>query len=252
LTRFFDFAQNGGDVTPLEERISYKFRNSLLLAEALTHPSLRHEMPGQGFDNQRLEFLGDAVLQLVITIHLYNRFPEAAEGILTKFRARLVSKDRVKLYSASLGLGGCLLMGRGEEANGGRERLSSLVDAFEALVAAIYLDGGWKAAERFILDVTREDLDKIEEDSHFDENPKGRLQEILQSISPAPPVYEVVAEKGPEHERIFEVQALWQGVVIGHGSGRHKQQAEFEAARDALRLKLWTKNTTADPSKRSL
>lgn len=239
-------------MTPFEERIGYKFRNSLLLAEALTHPSLRHETQGGGFDNQRLEFLGDAVLQLVITVHLYKRFPEAAEGILTKFRARLVSKDRLKLYSASLGLGGYLLMGRGEEASGGRERLSSLVDAFEALVGAMYLDGGWKAAECFILEVTREDLDKIEEDSRFDENPKGRLQEILQSISLAPPVYEVVAEKGPEHERIFEVQALWQGVVLGHGSGRHKQQAEFEAARDALRRKLWTENTTDGPSKCSL
>src|SRR5436853_4555784 len=125
------FIKNG-NVSPLEERIGYKFRNSLFLAEALTHPSLGHEMQQHRFDNQRLEFLGDAILQLVITEHLYGKFHAEPEGQLTKLRSRLVSRDTLKKHALALDLGHYLLMGRGEEASGGRARTSTLADAFEA------------------------------------------------------------------------------------------------------------------------
>src|SRR6266516_3093562 len=144
-------------VSPLEERIGYKFRNSLLLAEALTHPSLSHETQRYHFDNQRLEFLGDAVLQLVITEHLFRRFGGEAEGQLTKLRSRLVSRETLKMHAAALDLGRYLLMGRGEEASGGRDRTSTLADAFEALIGAIYLDGGLDTARKFILTQARTD-----------------------------------------------------------------------------------------------
>ena len=138
-------------MTPLEERIGYKFRNSLLLAEALTHPSLGHEAQRYHFDYQRLEFLGDAVLQLVITEYLFRHFGAEAEGQLTKLRSRLVSREALRSHAATLDLGRYILMGRGEESSGGRGRTSTLADAFEALIGAIYLDGGLEAAKEFIL-----------------------------------------------------------------------------------------------------
>src|ERR1022692_4488929 len=139
------------NVSPLEDRIDYKFRNPLLLAEALTHPSVRHETQRHHFDNQRLEFLGDAVLQLVITEHLYGHFKDEAEGKLTKLRSRLVSRETLTVHAAALELGRYLMMGRGEEASGGRERNSTLADAFEALVGAVYLDSDLATVRLFIL-----------------------------------------------------------------------------------------------------
>src|SRR5882762_12022210 len=139
------------DVHPLEQRIGYKFRNPLLLAEALTHPSLGHETQQRHFDNQRLEFLGDAILQLVITEYLFGHFGDQPEGQLTKLRSRLVSRDALKAHAAALDLGQFLLMGRGEEASGGRARISTLADAFEALIGAIYLDGGLEETRKFLL-----------------------------------------------------------------------------------------------------
>ena len=228
-------------MSPLEERIGYKFRNSLLLAEALTHPSLGHETQRYHFDNQRLEFLGDAVLQLVITEYLFRHFSGEAEGQLTKLRSRLVSRETLKMYAVTLDLGHYLLMGRGEEASGGRERMSTLADAFEALIGAIYLDGGLDTARNFILAQARSDLERIAEEP-VDINPKGHLQELLQSISPRSPVYQLVSQSGPEHEKTFVVQAVWEGMVLGQGSGRSKKQAETTAALEALQLKRW-KNT---------
>ena len=202
-------------MSPIEERISYKFRNSLLLAEALTHPSLGHETQRYHFDNQRLEFLGDAVLQLVISEHLFRRFGSEAEGQLTKLRSR-----------------------RGEEASGGRERTSTLADAFEALIGAIYLDGGLDTAREFILAQARADLAQLAEEP-IEINPKGHLQELLQSISPRSPVYELISQSGPEHEKRFVVQAVWEGIVLGWGGGRSKKQAETAAALEAMKLKRW-------------
>lgn len=225
-------------MSPLEERIGYKFRNPLLLTEALTHPSVGHEAKRDHPSNQRLEFLGDAVLQLVITERLFRHFNEEAEGSLTKLRSRLVSRDTLRTYAVNLGLGAHLIMGRGEEASGGRERASMLGDAFEALIGAIYLDSGLEEARGFILEQAKADLERIAE-APVDINPKGELQELLQSVSPNSPGYEVISQSGPEHEKSFVVEARWEGMVLGKGSGRNKKQAETAAAEDALRLKLW-------------
>jgi ribonuclease III len=232
-------------MSPIEERIGYKFRNSLLLAEALTHPSLGHETQRYHFDNQRLEFLGDAVLQLVISEHLFRRFGGEAEGQLTKLRSRLVSSETLKMHAAALDLGRYLLMGRGEETSGGRDRTSTLADAFEALIGAIYLDGGLDSAREFILTQAHSDLAQLAEEP-IEINPKGRLQELLQSISPRSPVYELISQSGPEHEKTFVVQAVWEGIVLGQGSGRSKKQAETAAALEAIKLKGWEKNAKPD------
>jgi ribonuclease-3 len=242
------------DVHPLEERIGYKFRNPLLLAEALTHPSLGHETQQRHFDNQRLEFLGDAILQLVITEYLFGHFGDQPEGQLTKLRSRLVSRDALKTHAAALDLGQFLLMGRGEEASGGRSRVSTLADGFEALIGAIYLDGGLEKTRKFILAQAQQDLAQLAEEP-VDINPKGYLQELLQSISPRSPVYEVVSQTGPEHDKRFVVQAVWEGIVLGKGRGRSKKQAETAAAEEAMELKRWKKAkraTKSDKKKKKL
>lgn len=225
---------------PLEERIGYKFRNPLLLAEALTHPSLGHETQQRHFDNQRLEFLGDAILQLVITEYLFGHFKDQPEGQLTKLRSRLVSRDALKMHAANIDLGQFLLMGRGEEASGGRARTSTLADAFEALIGAVFLDGGLEDTKKFILTQAKNDLALLAEEP-VDINPKGNLQELLQSISPKSPVYEVLSQTGPEHDKRFSVQAVWEGIILGKGSGRSKKQAETAAAEEAMQLKRWKK-----------
>lgn len=225
---------------PLEERIGYHFQNPRLLTEALTHPSLAHEKQKKQFDNQRLEFLGDAVLQLVITEHLFARYSEAGEGRLTTRRSRLVSRESLKVRAARLGLGWHLLMGRGEEASGGRQRDSTLGDAFEALLGAIYLDSDLETVRRFILEEMKEELERLEEEP-LEVNPKGQLQELLQAISPRSPVYELLSQHGREHERVFHVRVLWENQVLGEGSGRSKKQAETAAALAALKGQLWTK-----------
>ena len=227
-------------MTPLEERIGYKFRNSLLLAEALTHPSLGHEAQRYHFDYQRLEFLGDAVLQLVITEYLFRHFRGEAEGQLTKLRSRLVSREALRMHGATLDLGRYIMMGRGEEASGGRDRTSTLADAFEALIGALYLDGGLDVARNFILTQTRADLEDLAE-KPVDINPKGELQELLQSISAHSPVYELISHSGPEHEKTFVSQVVWEEIILGQGTGRSKKQAETAAALEALKLKRWEK-----------
>lgn len=225
-------------MNPLEERIGHKFRNSLLLAEALTHPSLGHETQRHHFDNQRLEFLGDAVLQLIITEHLYAMFPREAEGRLTKLRSRLVSREALRGHAQKLDLGQFLMMGRGEEACGGRTRTSTLADAFEALLGAIYLDTNLDTARRFVLTLAAEDLALLEMEP-VDINPKGHLQETLQAISPRSPVYELLAESGREHEKTFVVRVIWEGMALGEGVGRSKKQAETAAAAAAMQNRLW-------------
>src|SRR5437763_1308124 len=234
--RFFSAA----NVHPLEQRLGYAFRQAALLQEALTHPSVGHEKQRHHQDNQRLEFLGDAVLQLVITEYLYSHFPREREGRLTKLRARLVSRDALKTHAQGLDLGRHLLMGRGEESSGGRVRASTLADAFEAIVGAIYLDSDFATARGFVLREARAALEHVREEP-IDINPKGQLQEILQSIAMHGPTYEVLSATGPEHAKTFVVEVRWEGIVLGHGTGLSKQAAEVEAASDALENKLWEK-----------
>lgn len=225
-------------MNPLEARIKYKFRNSLLLAEALTHPSLGHETQRHHFDNQRLEFLGDAVLQLIFTEYLYDRYDTLPEGLLTKIRARIVSREGLRVLAERIEIGRYLMMGRGEEASGGRDRPSTLSDAYEALVGAIYLDSDFVTVRRIVLAESRELLDDLEVDPP-DTNPKGRLQELLQSISPQSPTYPIINQSGPEHQKRFVAKIVWGGRELGEGIGRSKKEAETAAARDALAKQLW-------------
>lgn len=223
---------------PLESRIQYKFRNSLLLAEALTHPSLAYESQKPHFDNQRLEFLGDAVIQLIITEELYNRFPQAPEGQLTKLRSRLVSRNALANFANEIELGNYVMLGKGEESSGGRRRHSTLADAFEALIGAIYIDSGRKAAKEIILRLIEGELNHLES-SPDEKNPKGELQEILQAIQPQAPIYQIIGESGPDHRRVFQAEVSWNCMVLATGKGKSKKEAEARAAAEALRLQSW-------------
>jgi len=234
-------------MNPLEQRLRYKFRNPLLLAEALTHPSLGHETQRHHFDNQRLEFLGDAVLQLIFTEYLFDRYQDATEGQLTKLRAKLVSREGLKIHAQAIDLGKYLMMGRGEEASGGRERSSALSDAYEALIGALYLDSDYVTARRIVLTEAREHLELLHLDAS-DSNPKGRLQEILQSISPESPTYPIIDQSGPEHEKRFVARIVWGGQELGEGEGRSKKEAEVAAARVALERELWKKMALPAPT----
>jgi ribonuclease-3 len=222
----------------IEKIIGYKFTNSLLLAEALTHPSLAYETQRPHFDNQRLEYLGDAVLQLVLTDELYRANPAFGEGRLTKIRSRLVSRDALWRFAKQIQLSNFLLLGKGEESSGGKERASTLADAYEALIGAIYLDGGLSAAKDFVLSQSTAAIaDAVDEPD--ESNPKGRLQELLQAISQTSPSYRIVQQEGPDHAKIFEVCVEWEGRLLGLGRGGSKKEAEFEAAIQALKDTVW-------------
>jgi ribonuclease-3 len=226
-------------MNPLEARLRYKFRNPLLLAEALTHSSLGHETQRHHFDNQRLEFLGDAVLQLIITEYLYERYPDCPEGTLTKARASLVSRSGLQRLAQELNLGHFLMLGRGEEYSGGRSRPSVLSDALEALIGAIYLDSDYVTVRRVLLHAARTHLESLDIQSDT-ANPKGELQEKLQAISPISPTYPILDQSGPEHAKLFTARVAWRGAILGEGMGKSKKEAEVAAARDALSKKLWT------------
>ena len=224
----------------IEATIGYTFANPLLLAEALTHPSLARETKHTRFDNQRLEHLGDAVIQLILTEELFQRFPQFGEGQLTKLRSRLVSREALCQLANKITLGHYLFLGKGELSSGGRERPSNLADALEALVGAIYLDGGLAAARRFIFTNFREFIEKIVAQPE-EMNPKGELQEFLQAIAPSSPAYRLIGQEGPDHLKSFLVEVTWEGITLGQGSGKSKQEAEISAATEALRERRWEK-----------
>jgi ribonuclease-3 len=225
---------------PLESRIHYKFRNSLLLAEALTHPSLAYESQKPHFDNQRMEFLGDAVLQLIVTEELFRMFPDFPEGRLTKLRSRVVSRRALARFAMAIHLGDYVLLGKGEEATGGRRRLSTLADAFEALIGAVYLDSGAQQARDLVIRLFESEISSMVS-SPEERNPKGELQESLQAIHPEAPGYRIVSESGPDHRRVFQAEVSWRGLVLAMGKGKSKKEAEARAAGEALRSRLWEK-----------
>lgn len=218
----------------LEKEIGYHFKDRQLLIEALTHSSIALDKINHLFDNERLEFLGDAVLQLIITEHLFHLFPDFKEGQLTKIRTRLVSRTALKAYAAALNLGKYLIMGRGEEASGGRERASILGNSFEALIGAIHLDGGLDASRNFILKNAKEHIEHILVQPE-EINPKGKLQELLQSQGSQAPIYELVDESGVAHSKHFRCRVLWNEEQLGIGEGRSKKEAEVAAANQALK-----------------
>jgi ribonuclease III len=221
------------DLEILQDRLGYHFRNRQLLQLALTHPSVAHEQATTIQHNQRLEFLGDAVLQLVLTRELYDKFPGVDEGPLTKARAQLVNRRSLAEQGRDLNLGACLVLSRGEELNGGRGRPSALADAFEALLGAIFLDSGFEAAREVILRQFRTIFGELEVIPSLD-NPKGELQEKLQARSPDPLQYELRSVRGPDHDRVFECAVHYRGQELGRGLGKSKKEAESQAALDAL------------------
>ena len=228
----------------LQEQLGYTFRDESLLRLALTHPSVAHESPGSTQHNQRLEFLGDAVLGLVLTRELYDRFPALGEGPLTKARAQLVNRRTLAAEARRLGLGDSLIVSRGEEASGGRQRQSALADAYEALLGAIFVDGGYDAAREFILRSLGGMFGALTEIPNLD-NPKGELQEFLQATSPDAPQYEMTYASGPDHDREFECAVFHGGIELGRGRGKSKKEAESQAALRALR-KLRSTSTDSD------
>ena len=217
----------------LQEKLGYTFRDERLLLLSLTHPSVAHETPGGAPHNQRLEFLGDAVIGLVLTRELYEKFPTLGEGPLTKARAQMVNRRTLAHEARRLGLGHDLVLSRGEEASGGRDRPSALADAFEAILGAMFLDGGYDAARDFILRCFRDAFGELAQVPNL-ENPKGELQELLQSRSPEAPQYELKGASGPDHDRVFECAVFHQGVELARGRGKSKKEAESQAAVAAL------------------
>jgi ribonuclease-3 len=222
----------------LQEHLGYRFNNPLLLELALTHPSATVErQTGTQVNYQRLEFLGDAVLQLVFSSELYTRFPDANEGVMTKARAQLVNRHTLAAKGRRLSLGEFLILSHGEEQNGGRHRLSALADGFEALLGSIYLDSGYESVKTIILHLFEDSFGQIQHAPDLS-NPKGELQEIIQSKSGEPPRYLLESASGPDHDRIFECTVRHLGVELGRGRGKSKKEAETQAALDALqRLK---------------
>jgi len=221
------------NLTDLQARLGHSFHDEALLRLALTHPSVAHEKGAAIEHNQRLEFLGDAVLQLALTRELYEKFPAFDEGPLTKSRAKLVNRRTLAIHGRSLTLGEHLILSRGEESHGGRERSSALADAFESVIGAIFLDGGYEAERAFILREFGPSLHEMAAPPLL-ENPKGELQELLQAKSPDAPRYHVVSATGPDHDRVFECTVHHSGVELARGSGKSKKAAESEAALSAL------------------
>ena len=222
------------ELSEFQVRLGYAFRDEGLLRLALTHPSVAHEAGTPSPHNQRLEFLGDAVLQLVLTRELYEKFTAFEEGPLTKARAKLVNRRTLAEHARLLGVGAHLLLSRGEEINGGRERGSTLADAFEALLGAIFLDGGLEAARDFILREFGAAFGKLSV-LPIIENPNGELQELLQARSPEAPEYQVLSSSGPDHDRMFECTVQHEGVELARGRGKSKKAAESDAALAALK-----------------
>lgn len=221
------------DLVELEVLLGHAFGDRRLIELALTHPSITHDLGSGAPHNQRLEFLGDAVLQLVLTRELYEKFPTFGEGPLTQARAEMVNRRTLAIQSRALSVGRFLRLSRSEESTGGRDRASALADAFEALVGAIFLDGGLEPARRFILRRFHAAFGELEALPNL-HNPKGELQELLQAESAEAPAYRLLSVSGPDHDRVFECAVDYRGEQLGQGVGKTKKAAESEAARVAL------------------
>jgi ribonuclease-3 len=209
------------------------FKRYSLLRRALTHRSYLNEHPEALEDNERLEFLGDAVLDFMVGAWLYNHFPEMREGQLTQLRSALVRTEQLAEFALQIGLGAALRLGRGEGIGGGRRRQALLCGAFEALIGALYLDAGLDGVRDFIQPILGPAADMILA-QRKDRDPKSLLQEIVQSLGYGPPGYRTVSAYGPEHEKTFEVEVLVGDKVYGRGSGHSKRSAAKAAARVAL------------------
>ena len=222
------------DWQALEARLHLNFKNSTLLKQALIHTSYLNENPGIDVgSNERLEFLGDAALGVVIAQELYAEYPDVDEGTLTELRAHLVRRDTLARAAMRFELGDYLQLGRGEDAAGGRKRPTNMARAYEALVGAIFLDGGIARTRSFIRKTLKDELSALRK-SGMPHDPKSRLQEVVQSQWQTTPSYKLMKTEGPDHARRFTVQVMVGGKSLGVGEGRSKQMAEKEAAQHAL------------------
>lgn len=220
----------------LEARIGYRFSNRSLLQRALTHRSYGHGKSSPAvLHNEALEFLGDSVLGFLVSDWLLQRYPDLPEGKLSKLKAYLVSATNLQAHAQRIELGKFLRLNRGEEKTGGRSKRTLLVDAYEALIAAIYLDGGIESANRFLRTQFAETFEHLDPDEMESMDYKTALQERLQAKGMAPPVYSVIGEYGPAHDRIFRVRLTANDSIIAFGRGRTIKSAHQRAARMALR-----------------
>lgn len=225
----------------LEGKIKYQFQDKMLLQRALTHSSYSNESGAKNHHllcNERLEFLGDSVLSLITSKYLYREFPDCPEGELTRMRAEVVCERALSGYSEKIELGKYLLLGVGEEKNQGRRRKSILADAFEALLASIYIDAGddaYAVCEKFLMPFIKEEITNLRM-SGFSADAKTRLQQFVQQAEGDFLEYVTVSESGPDHMKVFCVEARLNSNVIGRGEGRSKRAAEQNAAKEALKL----------------
>lgn len=216
----------------LNERLGLSFSNFSLLTRALTHRSYANEHQDGSEDNERLEYLGDAVLDFIVAEWAYRHFPERPEGDLTKVRSHLVRNEHLAEFARQIDLGGALRLGRGERTSGGYLRDSVLGSAFEALLGAIYLDSDFDKVRNFMLPFLEPVQDTILDEVN---DPKSQFQEEVQAYKMGPILYRVISTSGPDHARMYEVEVEINGKVMGRGSGSSKANAEREAARDALK-----------------
>ena len=222
------------DIKDLESAIGYSFRNPHLLKEAVTHRSYSAENNLQ-YDNQRLEFLGDAVLEIILTEYLFLKYPSEPEGKLTKMRSALAQKDALYRLSVEIGLDNYIMLGRGEQESGGNKRISTMSDAYEAVLGAIFLDSSLEAVKDIVLPVFS---------AHFSEplnlikiiNPKGDLQEFTQKKWNTAPKYKVLKIEGPDHSPSYTVSVSVKNTLIANGGANNRKAAESEAARNALNI----------------
>ncbi len=220
-------------VKKFQEKIGYQFKNEALLYEALSHSSYANENKKTRNSNERLEFLGDSVLSIVVSDHIFEHYKHMPEGDLTKMRASLVCEKALFEFSKKIDLGSFLFLGKGEEMTGGRTRPSIVSDAFEAVIAAIYLDGGMEVVSKYILSFLPEN---ITPDFTVFHDYKTVLQEVIQRNPEEKIEYHLKGESGPDHNKQFTVQVLLNSNVIGEGTGRSKKNAEQLAAKEALSL----------------
>ncbi len=225
-------------IKKMQELIGYEFKNDDYLIEALTHSSYSNETKGKKIhNNERLEFLGDSVLSIVISEYLFKTFPNTPEGNLTKLRAKIVCEATLAQCAKDIMLGDYMNFGKGEEMTGGRQRASILADAFEALIAAIYLDGGIASANEFIINYMQKHIDDAVSGKFFLDY-KTHFQELVQNDKNNKINYEIVKEEGPDHCKLFYANVLLNDKVVGSGQGRSKKEAEQEAAKAALEGEL--------------
>ena len=222
------------DLASLQETLGVSFNALSLLEQALVHSSYVNENPGfVPGSNERLEFLGDAILGFIVAEKLYQDFPDLTEGEMTKLRSALVRRDTLARVAKAMGLGGYLYLGRGEEASGGRYKPANLAGALEAVIAAVFLDHGSAVARDFVLNALNDEVMKVISQS-MEVDYKSRLQELIQSRQQVTPTYWLVEARGPDHDKKFTVEVMAGDTVLGRGSGKSKKLAETEAARSAL------------------